>query len=59
LHLIGSRIDGVEGPLAESEYPADPGLRRMIGRTARVTFIGPKRLVSNCRRICAGEISSK
>ena len=32
---------------------------RMIGRTARVTFIGPKRLVSNCRRICAGEISSK
>ena len=32
---------------------------RMTGRTARVTFIGPKRLVSNCRRICAGEISSK
>ena len=32
---------------------------RITGRTARVTFIGPMRLVANCRSICSGVSSSK
>lgn len=32
---------------------------RITGRMARVTFIGPKRLVANCRSICSGDSSSK
>ena len=32
---------------------------RMTGRTARVTFIGPIRLVVICRSICSGVSSSK
>jgi hypothetical protein len=32
---------------------------RMCGSTARVTFIGPTRLVANCASTCAGDISSK
>ena len=33
--------------------------RRMTGRTARVTFSGPKKFVSICARNCSGLISSK
>ena len=33
--------------------------RRITGRTARVTFIGPNRLVSICQRNCSESISSK
>src|SRR6266571_5418848 len=29
---------------------------RMTGRTARVTFIGPSRLVASCRSICSGQL---
>src|SRR4051794_38360251 len=32
---------------------------RMTGRTARVTFIGPMRLVGSCRSICSGVSSSE
>ena len=32
---------------------------RITGRTARVTFIGPMRLVASCRSICSGVSSSK
>ena len=32
---------------------------RITGSTARVTFIGPNRLVSICARTCSGVISSK
>ena len=32
---------------------------RMTGRTARVTFIGPNRVVSTCARKSPGLISSK
>ena len=43
--------------LIETTVPAR--CLRITGSTARVTFIGPIRLVISCRSICSGVSSSK
>ena len=54
-------------PYSKPAKPADEEIvttcpercSRMTGRTARVTFIGPTRLVAICCSICSGVSSSK
>jgi len=49
-------------PNSKPERPAEEEIemtcparwRRITGRTARVTFIGPPKLVASCRSICSG-----